>query len=429
MRACRATVRRATIRLPVRSRRSGRASRPTASSSCRTTPMWMKVIAEHSASSGAGKVAGCGGRWDRHAIYIHAPDRLARRYAHQVLLIEEFHRAGAEVIFLNRSIGGTAEDDLLLQVQGVIAEYERAKILERGRRGRRHAARSGSVSALTGAPFGYRYVRRDLGGGVARFEVLEEEVCIVRLIFAWVGLERTSIREVCRRLERMGCRTRQGATRWYASTICGMLNNPAYIGRAVFGRVTTARLAPGCGRSEDILYLRRVPPNASRRLARNGSRSQFQLWSIRRCSRPFARNSKKTVSANETGRPAPAGCCRGWSYAVAAAMPIAARRLLLAERPSKKLRYYQCSGSEGHRFGGSPPCSNQAVRADRLEEIVWSEVRALLEDPSRVEDEYRRRLAATREGVAMPEEIARLDRQSATLRRGIERLIDSTPKG
>src|SRR5712675_754074 len=81
-------------------------------------------------------------------IYIHAPDRLVRRYAHQILLIEEFHRVGAEVIFLNHSIGGTAEDDLLLQVQGVIAEYERAKILERGRRGRRHAARSGSGSAL-----------------------------------------------------------------------------------------------------------------------------------------------------------------------------------------------------------------------------------------------------------------------------------------
>ena len=106
--------------MPVRSRRSGRASRPTASSSCRTTPMWMKVIAERFASSGAGKVrdAVAGGIVTR--IYIHAPDRLARRYAHQVLLIEEFHRAGAEVIFLNRSIGGTAEDDLLLQVQGVM---------------------------------------------------------------------------------------------------------------------------------------------------------------------------------------------------------------------------------------------------------------------------------------------------------------------
>lgn len=68
-------------------------------------------------------------------IYVLAPDRLGRRHAHQVLLIEEFRRAGAEVVFLNRSIGGTAEDELLLQVQGIIAEYERAKILERVRRG------------------------------------------------------------------------------------------------------------------------------------------------------------------------------------------------------------------------------------------------------------------------------------------------------
>src|ERR1700681_1194689 len=172
-----------------------------------------------------------GGHIER--IYVHAPDRLARRYAHQVLVIDEFRRAGAEVVFLNRPIGGTAEDDLLLQVQGVIAEYERAKILERGRRGRLHAARSGSVSALTGAPFGYRYVSRTQGGGVARFEVVESEAPIVRLIFAWIGLERMSLRAVCRRLQQMGCQTRQGS-RWHASTIRGMLHNPAYIGRAAF---------------------------------------------------------------------------------------------------------------------------------------------------------------------------------------------------
>jgi site-specific DNA recombinase len=64
-------------------------------------------------------------------VYVHAPDRLARRYAHQVLLVEEFRRAGVEIVFLNRAIGGSADDDLLLQVQGVIAEYERARILER----------------------------------------------------------------------------------------------------------------------------------------------------------------------------------------------------------------------------------------------------------------------------------------------------------
>src|SRR6478752_1713399 len=126
-----------------------------------------------------------GGHIER--IYVHAPDRLARRYAHQVLLIDEFRRAGAEVVFLNRPIGGTAEDDLLLQVQGVIAEYERAKILERSRRGRRHAARSGSVSAFTTAPFGYRYVPKDQGGGVARFDVVPQEAQVVQSGFNWNG--------------------------------------------------------------------------------------------------------------------------------------------------------------------------------------------------------------------------------------------------
>src|SRR3954464_9896711 len=147
-------------------------------------------------------------------LYVHAPDRLARRHAHQALLMEEFRRAGVEVAFLNRPIGAGPEDDLLLQIQGVIAEYERAQILERGRRGRRHAARSGSVSALAGAPYGYRYITRERGGGVARFEVVPEEARWVRLIFAWVGLDRLSLREVCRRLQQAGCRTRAGATRW-----------------------------------------------------------------------------------------------------------------------------------------------------------------------------------------------------------------------
>jgi len=90
--------------------------------------------------------AAASGQIDR--LYVHSPDRLARRYAHQALLVDELRRAGVDIVFLNRPIGETPEDDLLLQVQGVIAEYERAKILERGRRGRRHAARSGSVSAL-----------------------------------------------------------------------------------------------------------------------------------------------------------------------------------------------------------------------------------------------------------------------------------------
>src|SRR6516165_7859268 len=72
-------------------------------------------------------------------LYVHAPDRLARSYVHQVLLVDELKQCGLALVFLNRAVGETPEDQLLLQVQGVVAEYERAKILERSRRGRLHA--------------------------------------------------------------------------------------------------------------------------------------------------------------------------------------------------------------------------------------------------------------------------------------------------
>jgi site-specific DNA recombinase len=87
-------------------------------------------------------------------IYVHSPDRLARNYAYQVLLLDEWRRANVELVFLNRSLGQSPEDDLLLQMQGIIAENERAKFMERSRRGKRHAAQRGSVNVMSCAPFG-----------------------------------------------------------------------------------------------------------------------------------------------------------------------------------------------------------------------------------------------------------------------------------
>jgi site-specific DNA recombinase len=98
-------------------------------------------------------------------LYVHSPDRLARKYAYQVLLVEEFQRLGVEVVFLNRPLGQSPEDDLLLQVQGMMAEYERAKIIERYRRGKLHAARCGSVNVLRSDSHGQNGLgpQRDLG--------------------------------------------------------------------------------------------------------------------------------------------------------------------------------------------------------------------------------------------------------------------------
>ena len=144
-------------------------------------------------------------------LYMLDPDRLSRKYAYQVLILEELTQCGVEVVFLRNPVGRGPEQDLLLQVQGMIAEYERAKIMERCRRGKQHAARRGSVNVLSGAPYGYRYVGKHEGGGEARYQVLAEEARVVRKIFEWVGHERCSIGEVCRRLQREGIPTRASA--------------------------------------------------------------------------------------------------------------------------------------------------------------------------------------------------------------------------
>ena len=94
-------------------------------------------------------------------LLCHAPDRLARRYAYQVLLLEEFQRVGVEVCFAKEpERDATPEDELLRQFQGMIAEYERAQIRERTRRGKLHRARTGHQAVLSCAPYGYRYVKK-----------------------------------------------------------------------------------------------------------------------------------------------------------------------------------------------------------------------------------------------------------------------------
>src|ERR1700680_2141735 len=116
------------------------------------------------------------------AVLIYAPDRLSRRYAHQILLIEELARAGVETLFVRAPRGSTPEDELLVQFQGMIAEYERAQILERSRRGKRHRARAGEISVLSGAPYGYRYVRKS-EEAPATYAVIETEARVVRHVY------------------------------------------------------------------------------------------------------------------------------------------------------------------------------------------------------------------------------------------------------
>ncbi len=374
--------------------------------------------------------AAAGGEIDR--IYVHAPDRLARRYAYQVLLIDEFRRAGVEVMFLNRPIGGSAEDDLLLQVQGVIAEYERARILERSRRGRRHAARSGKVSAMCAAPYGYRYLARHAAGGTARFEIVEDEARVVRQLFTWIGIDRISLREACRRLHALGHSTRTGLQHWDTTTICGMLRNPAYQGNAMFGRTRSippvqARLRPIRGRSQSPRYAAGSHAPVPREewigipvpaIVDVGlfEAVQGQLEENRRRKRDGRRRPGWLLQGLVV--------CRQCGYAFYGKMA----RGRVGDRQLADYGYYRCTGTDGHKFGGTALCCNRSVRSDKLEQAVWREVQMVLDDPRRVAAEHERRSALARDG-SVREDVNALDHQLARLRRGIDRLIDSYADG
>src|SRR2546425_12568128 len=146
-------------------------------------------------------------------VLVLGPDRLSRNYAYQVLLLEEFARQGAKVVFLKAPAAETPEERLLLQFQGMIAEYERAQIAERCRRGKRHRARAGVINVLSAAPYGYRYVKKT-EAAQAYYQVLQSEAEVVRKVFALYTVEGLSIRAIVGRLNAENIPTRSKKAHW-----------------------------------------------------------------------------------------------------------------------------------------------------------------------------------------------------------------------
>ncbi len=362
-------------------------------------------------------------------LYVLAPDRLARNFAYQFLLLQELQAAGVEVLFLNRELGRSPEDDLLLQVQGVIAEYERATIVERCRRGKQHAARQGQVSVLAAAPYGYRYVSKTEGGGVARYDVVLEEARVVRQLFNWVGRDRLALREVCRRLERQGIPTRTGKSRWNERTVGYILRNPAYKGQAGYGK---SRVVPR--RSQ--LRPRRGRPAVPRR-AYSVTTAGAQATPIAvpalvseelfaEVAEQLAENQRRARRGRGQGQHLLQGLlvCGRCGYAWTGIK----RNYRGAAGQQRHYGYYRCGGRQRVGEDKEPVCLASEIRSDTVEEAVWADVCALLSEPSRVEQEYERRLqgAATEGETGEAESLAR---RQAGVKRAISRLIDSYSEG
>ena len=168
------------------------------------------------------------------AVLVLSPDRLSRKYAYLILILEEFERFGTRVIFLDNTIPEDPHGALLIQIQGAVAEYERVKISERYRRGRLHLARQGEI-VCTSIPYGYRRIPRK-DGIKAHLVINEFEADIVRKIFFWHAYENMSVRRIAKRLTHEGHPTSKGGTWWGETTVHKILHRECYLGTLYYNK-------------------------------------------------------------------------------------------------------------------------------------------------------------------------------------------------
>jgi len=358
------------------------------------------------------------------ALLVYAPDRLSRRYAHQILLIEELARAGVETVFIRAPRGSTPEDELLVQFQGMIAEYERAQILERSRRGKRHRARQGEVSVLSGAPFGYRFIRKT-DHSAAYYEIDEEQARVVRQIFELYSVQGLSIGAIARLMNEQAVPTCKRRGRWERSTVWGMLRNPAYKGEACFGKTTIAprqritrpiRMRGGVATRNSASHERAredwitiaVPPIVTEgtfALAQERLRAN-KIHAPRRTVTPSV--VQGLVSCTKCG------------YALYRTS---------TRSSARKIHYYRCLGSDAYRHLSGPVCNNRPVRQDLLDDVVWTEIVRLLEDPRLIQNEIERRLMAAREADPTKRRDEALRRDLVRIRKAIDHLLTAYQEG
>jgi site-specific DNA recombinase len=358
------------------------------------------------------------------AVLVYSPDRLSRKYAYQVLLTEELSRCGVEVIFLKAPAGATPEDQLVVQFQGMIAEYERAQIAERSRRGKRHKAQQGVVNVLSGAPYGYRYVKKS-DHSAAYYEVIDHEAQVVQMVFETYTRKHVSINAIARLLNEQRIPTRTEKTRWERSTVWAMLRNPAYQGKACYGKT---ELRPRQRITRPLRQRNRLP----NRNSANHERPRQEWIEVTVpavvTEEVFALaqeqlEKNKHFSPRRTRKPTLLQgmlVCQQCGYAMYRSS---------GGRSHRKLDYYRCIGSDGYRRLNGPLCTNRPVRQDYLDQIVWEQVIRLLEDGTLIQSEIDRRREVAQNTDPRRQRGQGLRREQARLENHMERLVSAYQEG
>ena len=355
-------------------------------------------------------------------VVVLCPDRLARRYAYQVLLLDELKRAGIDILFCERPINDSPDDQLLLQIQGAIAEYERAKILERCRRGRLHRARLGKLAPPI-PPYGYTYAAKKYGGD-GEIRIQEEEAAVVRQIFAWYLEDGATLYSVKKRLRASSMTTKRGNTWWESGTVLEILKREWYVGRAYYNRVAHRlqdRTQHDTGNTRPTKVVKQVRPRSEwidvsvPRIIDDATFARVQERIA--ANRRFSERRLKRKNVYLLRGLIRCGVC-GYSY-IGRTQTLAPKGTGFPEH-----RYYSCSRYATPARGGSR-CTNHHLVGAGVEEVVWTTVRDLLLDNAAVVEHLRLWVARTTADPTSDDRLNQTNARLEELNRQRARLVDA----
>jgi len=347
-------------------------------------------------------------------VLVTAPDRLARNYVHQVLLIDELAARGCQVEFLDRPMSADPHDQLLLQIRGAVAEYERTLIAERMRRGRQAKLRAGTLLPWTTAPFGYRLdPERPRRADAVRVE--PGEAALVAQLFDWYLEPQATVYRLARRLTDLGVPAPRGGPRWNTASVRGILRNPAYAGQALSNRT---QVAPARSRKSAML-----PAGPGISHAPRPPQDWIAVPVPPIVSEQAFAQVQAKLDANQQG----AARNTRHEYLLRALISCGACRLSCTGRQTAAgYRYYLCRGrTDPLRVAQGQRCTARYIPAGQLDELVWADLCALLTDPAQVT----RALARAQGGAWLPQELqarqATIGQALGQLERQQQRLLDA----
>ncbi len=320
-------------------------------------------------------------------VLAYDPDRLARRYSYQELVMDELKEAGVEVLFVTMPSPKNGEEKILQGVKGLFAEYERVKIAERFRLGKMRKVKEGHI-LTTEAPYGLTYVpKKDKIHGY--YEVNENELKVLKQICVWVADEGLTCRAVVRRLQELGIKPRKSKRGvWSTSTLSHLLRNKTYIGEAHYGK--SYAIVPEHPFSNEKYRKNKKTSRKDRpeeewiKIPTPAILDEDLFYRVQeQLKRNFAMSSRNRKN----------------DYLLSGLIRHACGSTMAGEGPNGgKNLYYRCT-ERVRSFPLPPKCKERPVNARIADELVWGKLKNLLQSPELLMEEVKRWKERRKDGV------------------------------